>query len=173
MFEKLNTLWIQHGFEILIGLSLAFIFVFWIINKIKGSKGTWSNKVYLPSQDKAKKPFQESKGEVECRRVVEKIYGKPFPKARPDFLRNPITVNFNLELDCYNDELKIGVEYNGVQHYKYTPYFHKNYEAFQNQKYRDYLKAEMCQKNGIKLIEVPYTVKVEDIEKHIMNKLKI
>ena len=50
--------------------------------------------------------------------------------------------NFNLELDCFNKELRIGLEYNGVQHYKYVPYFHKNKEAFLNQKYRDDMKEE-------------------------------
>jgi hypothetical protein len=79
----------------------------------------------------------------------------------------------NLELDCYNEELKIAVEYNGIQHYKYIPFFHKNKEAFQNQKYRDYMKREICEKNGIKLIEVPNTVKIENIESYLREKLKM
>ena len=62
-------------------------------------------------------------------------------KIRPSFLENKALNNgLNLEIDCYNDELKLGCEYNGRQHYKFTPFFHKNYEAFNNQKYRDYIK---------------------------------
>jgi hypothetical protein len=106
---------------------------------------------------------------------LEDLFGVPFSKERPDFLRNPVTSDGrdtnNLELDCYNSGLKLAVEYNGVQHYKYVPYFHKNRDAFQNQKYRDYMKREMCEKNGITLIEVPYTVKIPDIRAFLLNKL--
>ena len=114
---------------------------------------------------------KDSRGEIECRRVLEKIFKRPFNKIRPNFLNNPVTDgNYNLELDCYNDDLKIAVEYSGRQHYEYTPYFHKNKEAFYNQKYRDELKKRMCKDNGIILIEVPYTVKIENIEQFLVNK---
>ena len=55
------------------------------------------------------------------------------------------------------------------EHYKYTPFFHKNKEAFYNQKYRDELKRRMCKDNGIYLIEIPNTVKLEDIEHFLTN----
>ena len=97
--------------------------------------------------------------------MLENAFDRSFGKARPNFLNNPVTGgNFNLELDCYNPELKLAVEYNGVQHYKYTPHFHKNNEAFLNQKYRDELKRRMCKDNMITLIEVPYTIMVENIK---------
>jgi len=78
----------------------------------------------------------------------------------------------NLELDCYNDEMKIAVEYNGEQHYNYIPYFHNNKDAFTNLKYRDEKKRLLCKKNGILLITVPYTVKHRDIETYIIKELK-
>lgn len=141
-----------------------------------GKKGTWaSNFIYKQNfSSPTRKPPQESKGEFECRKVLQEIFNKPFPKYRPDFLRNPVTSDsspYNLELDCYNPELKLAVEYNGIQHYKYIPYFHKTKDAFQNQKYRDYMKRDMCEKNGITLIEVPYTVKVPEIRSYLINKL--
>ena len=89
-------------------------------------------------------------------------------------MRNPVTGgDFNLELDCYDPELGIAVEYNGVQHYKFIPFFHKNKEAFLNQKYRDDMKRRICKDNGILLIEVPYTVKTEDIKSFIQKSLMI
>lgn len=112
----------------------------------------------------------ESEGEKECRRVLENMFSKPFPKARPDFLNNSVTSS-NLELDCYNEEMKLAVEYQGVQHYKYVPYFHPNKEAFMNQKYRDEMKRALCRQNGITLIEVPYTVPVEEIESYLRSQL--
>ena len=88
-------------------------------------------------------------------------------------MNNPVTGgNFNLELDCYNQDLNIACEYNGAQHYKYIPYFHKNKEAFYNQRYRDELKRRICKDNGIILIEVPHTVKTENIENYISKELK-
>lgn len=181
MFFKFKEIWEEYGFEILLGLSIAFILIYALWNKITRKKGTWSNKQYysIPLSKSSnnniykRRPPQESKGELECRRVLQYLFKKPFYKARPDFLRNPVTGgNFNLELDCYDPELKIAVEYNGIQHYQYTPYFHKNKEAFLNQKYRDDMKRRICRENGIILIEVPNTVKLQDIKKFIEQELK-
>jgi hypothetical protein len=112
-----------------------------------------------------------SRGEAECKRVLETIYGKPFKKIRPPWLANPVTGGTPLELDCYNEELKLAVEYNGQQHSKYSPFFHRNKEAFLNQKYRDHMKAEMCAQNGVTLIVVPNTIALHDIESYIRNRL--
>jgi hypothetical protein len=109
---------------------------------------------------------KESKGERASRAAAERIFKKPFIKVRPDFLRNVVT-NHNLELDVYNEELKLAIEYSGRQHYEFVPFFHKNYEAFLNQKYRDEMKKNKCKEQGIHLIEIPYTVKLEDIESFI------
>lgn len=183
-FSKLNKIWDQNGFEILVGLSLAFIIIFGIYNKLKGKKGSWTKKDDFSSFNfqrlgvnnkfvNKRRPPQESKGELECRRILEGIFNKPFNKSRPDFLRNPVTGGeFNLEIDCYNPELRLGLEYSGVQHYKYSPYFHKNKEAFYNQKYRDDMKKRMCKENGVILIEVPYTVKIENISNFIKSELR-
>lgn len=117
-----------------------------------------------------KKVSFESKGETECRRAIEFITGKPFPRSRPSFLRNKVSGHC-LELDCFNDDLKLAIEYNGKQHYKYIPYFHSNKESFYNNKYRDEMKKQLCKDAGIKLIIVPYTVKTKDIEKYIENEM--
>lgn len=110
----------------------------------------------------------ESKGENRCRVFLEKYFNKPFTKERPDFLKNVITGS-NLELDCFNKELGLAVEYNGKQHYEYTPHFHKTKDSFLNQKYRDNLKRQLCIKNNIVLIEVDY--KTKNIESFLKTKL--
>lgn len=177
-------------FEILLILSIITILGIFIYNTFfnKKQNGTWTKEKYydlLPvktgiiktstelSKDRKGKQGGESAGEIECRRVLEKIFNRPFDKSRPDFLKNPVTggVN-NLEIDCYNEELKIGVEYNGIQHYKFTPFFHKNKDQFTMQKYRDDMKRRICKDRGITLIEVPYTVKTKDIESFLKNELR-
>jgi hypothetical protein len=181
-FKKIDYFWDKYGFETLVISSIVFILLYGFYNWLRGKTGTWSTKQYFDynlggggkdikqfiNNQPTGNSFGESKGETECRRVLQLMFNKPFVKARPDFLRNEVTGNnFNLELDCFNEELKLAVEYNGVQHYKYTPYFHKNNEHFLNQKYRDYMKRIMCQQAGIKLIEVPYTVKIPNIYKFL------
>lgn len=99
----------------------------------------------------------DSRPEALCCKILEELYSKPFSKIRPNFLKNPET-GCNLELDCYNDELKIAVEYSGYQHYIYPNRYHKTYDDFIKQVRRDQFKIEMCDQNGIYLITVPYWV---------------
>lgn len=116
-----------------------------------------------------RKPLgKQSKGEIACKAVAEKIYGCTFHSSIwPDWLRNPETGRA-MELDLYCEELQIAIEYHGPQHYKYMPFFHrKGIEAFEAQKRRDNYKLDLCDKNGVYVITVPYTIKFEDIEKYI------
>jgi hypothetical protein len=122
------------------------------------------------SQRKRRGPF-ESKGELICKDVATRLFNKPFRKIRPNFLKNEKTGN-NLEIDVYNDDLKLGIEYSGRQHYEYVPHFHKDINAFLEQKYRDEVKEKKCKENGINLIIVPYTVKHKDIEHFIYKEAK-
>jgi len=181
IFYKIKDFWNEYNFEIIICFLLLFFLIGALYQKITGKKGTWSNTYFydnykLPhsyQENKTKRHGGDSKGETECRRVLEKVFGRPFNKIRPNFLNNPVTDGgYNLELDCYNQDLRLGIEYHGKQHYEYVPYFHKNKEAFYNQKYRDELKKRMCKDNGIILIEVPYTVKEHEIEDFLINELR-
>lgn len=61
--------------------------------------------VYLPLGGKWKM-------ERICKITLEILTGYRFESVRPDWLRNPLTGR-NLELDCYNDTLKLALEYNG------------------------------------------------------------
>jgi len=183
MITKLYQIWQNKGFEIVLGLCVAFILVFGLYHFITRKKGTYSKNNYYTLLPAKSYNYQlpntpsvrptESKGEAECRRVLQSIFKKPFTSQRPDFLRNPVTGgNFNLELDCYNAELRLAVEYNGAQHYKYIPYFHRNKDHFMTQKYRDDMKRRICKEHKINLIEVPYTVKIGDIGVFIVENCK-
>jgi hypothetical protein len=99
-----------------------------------------------------------SKGEAECKVIMEKMTGKPFDRVRPSWLRNPVT-NKNLELDLYNEELSLAVEYDGENHAKFIPHFHGTKEKFRHGQYRDAIKDMLCKKYHVYLIRVPHTVK--------------
>jgi hypothetical protein len=170
MLEKLRDIWDDYGFEIILGIAFLII-VFTALARI-GKTGTWSSNYSYTPIGSIHRPPQESKGEIECRRVLEQIFNKSFHKARPSFLNNPVTGGlYSLELDCFNNDLRLGCEYSGQQHYKYIPFFHRNKEAFFNQKYKDELKRRLCVDNGVTLIEVPYTVKIEDIKDYLIQEL--
>lgn len=171
MYQRIKNIYKYDKFLFTIGICVIFILVVALFRA--GKRGTWNRFVEFPifsTEKKTKKVRGDSSGEIECRRVLEKIYKKPFKKDRPSFLSNAVTGGHNLELDCVNYDVGVAVEYQGRQHYEYVPYFHKNKEAFLNQKYRDELKRHMC-KGKIHLIEVPYTVKIADIESYLVSRL--
>lgn len=132
---------------------------------------TQTNNHHTNTLDTKTSPKKPWKMEEKCRTILQNIYGVPFPSKRPSFLKSPKT-NKNLELDCYNEQLGIALEYNGVQHYSYTPYFHKDKKNFYSQVHRDNWKRNKCWEHGITLIEIPYTVPENELEQYIFRKLK-
>lgn len=191
MLTKLTELWNNKGFEICLGLCISFLIIFALYNILRGRKGTFSqtgkyytrpkhvhkhtvnvndNNVNTHTKISRKK---ESKGEAECRRVLQLLFKRKFASSRPDFLRNQVTGGkFNLELDCYDSQLQLAVEYNGIQHYVFTRHFQKSKAHFMNQKYRDDMKKRMCKDAGVTLISVPYTVKIKDIHQFILDECR-
>jgi len=85
---------------------------------------------------------------------------------RPDWLKSSSLTN--LELDYFIEELSIGLEIQGAQHYQYVPFFHGSIENFDKRKLYDQEKKDLCYGNGIKLIEIftltDAIVAIKDIE---------
>lgn len=126
---------------------------------------TLNNYDYIKKME-SKKTSSESRGECICRKILETFYEQPFPTCRPDFLINPETGS-NLELDCFNAELNLALEYNGIQHYVYPNKFHRTLDEFNEQRRRDYMKKEVCESAGIYLINVPYNIPYHKLPKYI------
>jgi hypothetical protein len=83
------------------------------------------------------------------RDILQKLFGKPFKNVR-----NALTSR--LELDCFNEELQLAVEYQGKQHYQFIEHFHRTQERFEQQQERDARKRSECEQLGITLIEIHY-----------------
>jgi hypothetical protein len=107
------------------------------------------------------------KYETECRRILEDMLQLPFPKVRPVWLKNNKT-NRRLEIDMYCQQLNLACEYNGRQHYEYTPRFHKSEADFLYQKEKDAMKARSCKEHGVTLISVPHTIPFEQLKTYIL-----
>jgi hypothetical protein len=61
-----------------------------------------------------------------------------------------------LELDVYLPELKLGIEYQGQQHFHAIDAWGGE-EALEKLQERDLIKKELCLIHGVKLIEIDYT----------------
>lgn len=110
-----------------------------------------------------------SKGELECKRVMEYFLCSDINKIRPDFLKSKHTGK-NLEIDCYCEKYNIGVEYNGKQHYE-NVYPGQTQLDFERGVRNDALKKKLCRDNDVFLIEVPYFIEIPHIEDYIAREL--
>lgn len=108
--------------------------------------------------------------EEECRLIFEDIYKKPFPSVWKSM--RDARIRGRLQLDGYNEELKIAFEFNGRQHYEYPNHWHKSKREFKAQQFRDTFKREKCKELGITLIEIPYTERLR-LRKYIINALQL
>ncbi len=61
-----------------------------------------------------------------------------------------------LYLDIYIPRLKIAIECNGEQHFKFNKFFHTDAGAFMLQKKNDLLKELYCQETNIALAKINY-----------------
>ena len=172
IFKDINLFWNKYK---IIFIIIIILILFWLIFT-KSDKIHEYNELYsalyknTPKTQPIKK-CKDSKTEVECKRLLEHRFKKPFIKIRPDWLKNESTGK-NLEIDLYNSELKLGIEVQGMQHYIYVPHFHRTKENFTKQQLRDEYKRRRCQELGIILIEIPYDVDIKDVENYLEKELQ-
>lgn len=111
-----------------------------------------------------------SKGELQVKTILEKykINFKYQYTLKHKINNRFVTVDFICK---YNDETFV-IEYNGQQHYKPVEIF-GGQNMFELQQIRDNGLRDLCSKYNVHLIEIPYTVKINQIEQIIIDQLKI
>lgn len=108
---------------------------------------------------------KNSLGERICREYFEYFTKRPFVRCYPKWLR---TTNTRMQLDGYNDELKISFEYNGKQHYEDVNWYGRKL-CYVNVANRDELKRKLCEKNNVKLLVIKYDIPLRKIGQMIRN----
>tara|TARA_Y100000034_G_scaffold136985_1_gene218013 strand:+ start:18548 stop:19420 length:873 start_codon:yes stop_codon:yes gene_type:complete len=111
--------------------------------------------------------YSTSFKEEKTRAIISSATGKDFDK-----------INFKhkgkrIELDGYNNSLKLAFEYNGRQHYELLERFHNTWDGFIKQLERDDRKKECCKNKGIRLITIPFWIKESDLKDYILKELDI
>ncbi len=78
-----------------------------------------------------------------------------------------------LELDGYNEKLRLAFEYQGKQHAEPVEHFQRDEGAFEAQQARDALKVERCDESSNALLVVPHTVGFAGIRKYVRRELTV
>jgi len=94
--------------------------------------------------------------EISLTKVIEKFYGSNEVVTSYHPLWAKSAKGALLEYDIFIPKKRILIEYNGIQHYQFTPIFHKNRAQLVSQQRRDRRKAKMAIKNGLTLIVFKY-----------------
>ena len=92
-------------------------------------------------------------GEAGVRQVFEQLLGVKFHSIWPQWLKSP--KGRPMQLDGYNEKLKIAFEHQGLQHLKSIPFFEKQGFSFGKRKKYDSHKRKLCKSKGVLLIEIP------------------
>ncbi len=91
-----------------------------------------------------------TKGEAYAIQILESITGAKFPTVRPAWL---LYEGSQLELDGYNENLKLALEYSGPLHRKWFPNV-ETYEKYLDRVRKDIFKRERCREHGVRLINL-------------------
>jgi hypothetical protein len=96
--------------------------------------------------------------------IVQRLYPERevVHHYRADFLQG-------LELDVFVPELKLGLEYQGVQHFEPVEHWGGS-EGLDELRERDKLKARLCRRAGVALVHVRYDDPLN--EEHVAGKIE-
>src|SRR3990167_1806404 len=104
----------------------------------------------------------------DIKEAITEISGVEFTKACPDWLRDSITGR-RMEIDFYNDDLKVGINYYGPHHYHFNRNFCRSDQEFQDLQRRDKEKKKLCKQNGVLLIIITCDKSDNQLKRHIRN----
>jgi hypothetical protein len=109
---------------------------------------------------------REYLGEKFVRIYFENIFKMKFNKVHPEWLRDKVGDPW--ELDGFGEKtfngFKIAFEHHGIQHYKYSKFFHRSESDFKVQQSKDALRRIKCTQHKVALFEIPQLFKLTKFE---------
>lgn len=108
-----------------------------------------------------------TKSEANVIRILEEITGAKFPTVNPDWL---VWRGSTLELDGYNEKLRLALEFSGPLHTKWTPSY-ESYDRYISRVIKDMVKVRMCAKRGVDLIVVDQNLPRHHIRAYLESRL--
>lgn len=112
---------------------------------------------------------KSSKGEL----LIEEIFKKHNIKYEPQYRLPEIISNY--EIDFYLPKYRLLIEFHGIQHYEYIPFFHDGDYTFEDQKRRDEMVRDAAIRFKYKYLEFNYKqlkhMTEEQFEQMVLNKL--
>lgn len=161
-------------------IILGLLYLFYVITHMKDEDIANNRKIkYIKEAlDKIQKYFEwlkkyiqrpaRSKRENKVYSIVKEIF--PEYKIHRNYTPYWLEVypNKQLELDIFIEELKIGIEYQGRQHYMPVEKFGGK-KGFKKQQRNDQLKKDLCHENGVTLVYFGYKEPItrERVEKRL------
>lgn len=108
-----------------------------------------------------------SRSEAAVIKVLEDITGKKFPTVNPSWL---IWRGRTLELDGYNDSIKVALEFSGPLHTKWSPQY-ESYKTYFERIVKDIVKIRLCKKNNVHLIVIDMSLPREHWRNYLLSRL--
>jgi len=94
----------------------------------------------------------QSKGEMVIAKYLKDNKIKNSCNKTFDDLKDKSLLSYDFYLPDYN----LLIEYNGIQHYEFTPFLHETEFDFHRQKHHDWLKRKYAKDHEIQLLIIPY-----------------
>lgn len=135
------------------------------VRDLEGNTGDWKLKGDIVNGGHDTR--SRSQLHTKARQILYRLF--PTSMIIEEILINP-RPRVNQYLDFFINGIKLVVEVNGAQHYKFNALFHTSSQDFLNQKKRDNDKEEWCKLNGLTFIALPYNESEEQWETRILNR---
>ena len=151
---------------IIIVIAIAFIIILYLRRRSPAKGAGDYDLIFAGGEEEPKSIYispdfkTQSKFELHIQKLLERITGKPFPTAYPKWLTYK---GRQLELDGYNEGLKMAFEAQGPMHSRYDHRYDPTYEKYYRRLENDCAKKKLCKRRGIDLILIHY-----DLPKHLL-----
>lgn len=131
--------------------------------------GSFNNMYLEVFPDKNIKYFKQEQFFIN--KIAEWLNEQPILQCKFEWLTNPST-NKQFVIDAYFPKYNLAIEYNGIQHYKFQPYFHKTQEQFKYKQSIENTKLNLIKAKGINLIVIKYNESIDEVFKSISSFLE-